>query len=439
MEVINYFKARGITGGGPPFQDARKSLYAKGIKTSYEPSPNESYDTNTLEECNGSAVGKRIVFYLTSDAQPDAMTQGCDGLILERDTWRPLVIPPFTTRGSQPQIAVDGFLSQGFYDVIPSRDGTMVHFYFFQGVWHISTTRSYDIGDVCFTNTDMKYRQIIDETLEGCGLGSFDQFTLLLDKNCSYSCIITHPEVHLYWKTRAVRFMIVLVQRANLTTAERHYDWGMPTQLPVQTPIDFAAYGFTTINLGILKQLCDNDPNIKPNVKGALPLAQLMDIVQFGIILRSRDRAKTGRLSFLSVESVKYNNIKHTLYENSIYANMTPDFNRENFIVLHAYLNRYYHSVFLDLFPQYNHVYEGITKRIHSLVVHLDKMYINQKTIADKPQRIATKHPELILAVKSKIDEIVTINVDDANSTKLLKSYILSSAMTPVIYPYVFV
>ncbi len=476
MEVQNYFVKHNVVGGGQAFQQARQALFHLGIRTSYEQIAGESHDVNTSENAPaGGGVGKRMVFSLTSKAQSQLMTQNCNGLILERDTWRPLVIPPPTTQGSQVTSVVDAYIEQGLYDIFAIQDGTMVHLYFFAGEWKLSTNGSYDISNVYFTNTQFTYRKIFDEVLEGLGLGTFEEFTSKLDKGCSYSVIITHPDIHLYWKIRAERFQMSLVHRANLTTFECTRDWGCDIKVPVQLPIDFAKYGVKKLNLGLLKKICDIQldggvatmaPVVPAIPSGGEPVSTyaaaaaagtevaaskteakgefdeaLLRQTQFGVVLRSRDRTRTTKVSFISIESAKYNDIKHTLYENSIYREMTPESDRENYIILHAYLNRFYHPVFLRLFPQYVEIYESITARIKSLVAHLTRMYSNERTITTggKQYKITSKHPELILTIKAKIDELMTVNIDDVNSDKLLNAYILNSGMTSVLYPYIFV
>lgn len=444
MEVINYFKQRNITGGGLEFQQARLAVFQKGIKSSYEPIPGESHDTSSDEKGTESGIGKRMVFSLTSRARAETMTQLSNGLIVERDTWRPLVIPPPTSQGSLITSLVDNMLAQELYEIYPIQDGTTVHLYYFGDAWRISTANSYDVTNINFTNTQLTYLDILNDVLSHNGHISFAAFTQHLNKSCSYSCVVTHPDIHLYWKGRNMPYRIVLIHRADLASFTCHKDWNIileseskeavqPKVPDVQKPINFFEHQISSLTIKQLKNMCNN-AFAEENTK-------LREDLEFGVILRTKDPATTGNISYITLESEKYNNIKHMLYDNTIYRNMQPDFDRENYILLHSYLSHHYHDIFIDMFPMYKNLYDSIKARFASLVGHLVRMYSNEKTITTggKQYKITSKHPELIISIKKRIDEIVTINVDDPGYDKLINSYIMNSDMTSVLYPYIFV
>lgn len=470
MDIINYFASRNIKGGGVYFQAARQALYSKGIKTSYEPIPGEQHnidvssydDINNTDHVNNNeskseGIGKRIVFYLSSIAQADIMTQSASGLVLERDTWKPLVIPPYSSVNAQANSSVDSYIIGGLYDIIPMLDGTMIHIYWFDGAWRISTSKSYDNTDVIFTNTTLTHKQLFDEVLQGCDLISMDEFTSHLDKECSYTLIIVHPDVHLYWKSREVRYHIHLVQRAHLPTFNRYYNWSNDskdqneylTKIPIQKPVDLSTHGIKKVNLAVLKKICDNKTHIlsSKTKTTTTPIVseysnELVNMFQFGVMLRSKDPIMTSKLSYLNMDSTMLNHIKHMLYDHTMLSQMRPQFDRENFVILHAYLSRYYHSVFLELLPQYSATYTDISARINSLIGHLIRYYTSEKTVKNggQPLKITSKQPDVVLAIKTRIDEITDINVDNTEECrKILLSYLLDSNMTSMMYPYIFV
>jgi hypothetical protein len=425
MEVSRYFSARNITGLNEEFNGIRSALFEKGIKTSYE----------------NDEVGKRMVFHLDNNAKVSQLTQGCNGLVLERDSWKPLVIPPFTSNGGQPNCTiVNQFLKDDHYDIYPVQDGTLINVYWYEGTWRISTTRSYDVTTLKFTNSPYTYQYLMDDILKHTIDQSFEQFTSKLNPQYSYSFIITHPEVHLYWKTRKDPYKITFVQKAFLMDGTRSYENDL--EIPAQTKVNLKEFIDDTITVELLQDICAYDisnPTSYASIARKKYNPELVDLFKFGVILRSRHPEITKQMSYFTLESREYRDIKSMLYDSNIHKSMiTIQYDRENFLVLRSYLSTVHHDQFITMFPQYRELYYKIEKRIRCLIQHIERLYTTEKTGSTKTTS-KTRFPAIVNAIKGKIDEISTINVDREEDRQRIYKFVHNVSMIALVYEYVFV
>jgi hypothetical protein len=110
-----------------------------------------------------------------------AWVRNCKGIILERATNK-IVCYTFDK-------FVDDFsmLSPNFY-VEDAIDGTQIRVFYYADEWHISTTRCID-ADKAYWFSGKSFKTLFMEAVNACGL-SFDR----LNKKCSYSFVLCHPE-----------------------------------------------------------------------------------------------------------------------------------------------------------------------------------------------------------------------------------------------------
>lgn len=101
----------------------------------------------------------------------------CSGLVLLYDPtsnveWSILVLPLPTPRMIYNKQLNDGTLPKqlfldyyrGNYEVTPIIDGTILHLYWFDGKWRLSSTRGYDVGDLRFVGNLTFMQALIDRS-----------------------------------------------------------------------------------------------------------------------------------------------------------------------------------------------------------------------------------------------------------------------------------
>lgn len=414
MNIAVFLKAKELVGGGLQFQTVRRSFYAKGIKTSYEPYEGEHHSANESDYEDPNVIvgghdteegkkSKRMIFSLTGNADKSGNAY-VHGLILDRKNWECVVMPPPYFESNPVAAIVNQGLADQMYDIIPVRDGTLMNLYYWNECgWCIGTTKGYDMTDAPFIHLQKTYRQILTEVLATYEL-TFDNFTTFLNKDYSYSFVVTHSDIHLYWKTRDPHHQLCFIQKALRSTGDISHVFD-ECKLPVQTPVEMDT-----------RNMCLEDLHKLPN-----------ETFPFGVILRSKD-SRIRKMAHIIIESPLFNNIKNLVYNYWINKEITPDFDRESYIILRAYLSKTHHVIFKEIFPQYTNVYDMITTKIGDLLEAVYALYGKSAL----PDNITTKYARI---VQSYLKKVITIT---SAKKKIIQSYVLHPDMTVTLYPFIF-
>ncbi len=308
------------------FETARRELYQKGIKTSY----NEDL----------------VIFsalHTAKNSMNNLYIQECNGLVLERDSWEPIAVPPRTLRFTIDTEASNKFLHQGLYHVYKAQDGTCFNMYYYNNKWNISTARGYSMDDVKW-NADKTYREIICECLEKIGL-TWETFTSQLNiRNC-YSFGFRHPSMQKFREGGEVDiYRLWFIQSVCLDVADPKYLWSSDISPLVIIP-NQELHPSTVGNLRELYKLS----------RAALQNYFDKKEVCYGFILRSVNIDQTGEHSDLFIESSLLRQIRRTWYENNIIEQCHKSgWNKETAITMHAFLDVANYENFTKLFPEYD-------------------------------------------------------------------------------------
>jgi hypothetical protein len=164
----------------PDFNEARAALYAMGIKTTY---------TDDLVLFSVIHIHRKVI--------QNEMQSECNGLILSRQNWRPVVVPPRTLQFTIDTQATNKQLNK--YALYAAKNGTSFNLYYNQ-VWHMSTVNGLDMADVPFN--DRTLRGYISEICP-----RWAEFCDALDKSACYSFGFSHPACHPTCDAPAVWFI----------------------------------------------------------------------------------------------------------------------------------------------------------------------------------------------------------------------------------------
>ncbi len=379
MEIARFFE--NTKGGSPDFYRIRKNLYEEGIKTSYEPFGHD-YDS-------------RMIFSLTGNANKTRYAH-VHGLILNCYDWGCVVMPPPYFETKPITRIIDQNLADKRYDIIPAHDGSVMSLYWWNDSWRISSTKGYDMTDIIFLHSSKTCKQIFTEAVGE----TWESFVRVLDKQYSYSFVVTHSDIHLYWKTRVPNKQVFFVHRAARGTGA--IDYICEQKIAMQEPVK--------VDVSTMAEL------------KALPADQF----PFGVILRTKDARLNEPDVF--IESQLFIDLKNLLYNYNLNKEIDASSDRENYIALHAYLNKHHHARFKELFPQYSMTFEMISEKINMLVKAVMDLYSGAKMEETLLSRTAQR-------IQAYLSKLVTIT--KANE-KIVRDYILDSKMTSTLYPFIY-
>jgi hypothetical protein len=354
------------------FDMARKALYQLGIKTSYD-------DTRVIYTTAHAYKNKLVSDY----------SQECNGLILEKSTWKPLMVPPRNLRFNINTDASNTYLHQGLYHIYKAEDGTCINFYYYNDKWCMSTARGYEMNNIKWET--VSYQQLFTECLKEVGM-TWETFTNNLDKTRCYSFGFRHPKFHrFYGHTKQVKYKIWFIQSVNLDNLSEQYLWASD-----KSPTDkINSQEFYTKPVASLREL------YKTSVTS---LDQYINDSKsepcFGFILRSVNFETTGVHSDLFIESSLMRAIRQIWYENKL-INIchTNHWDKEDVITFNAYLDHGLYETFIYLFPQYINRFSYYSKLLQMVVKQMvvlnnngtkNSLSINTGTVIDDSKQSNT-------------------------------------------------
>jgi hypothetical protein len=319
---------------------SRRYLHARGIQTVY--------------------TEDRILFhaqhnYKNSDLQ---YISEANGLILQRSTYKPLVVPPRTLRHNLDTNVVNRFLVSNFYTIYAAVDGTTVNLYYWNGRWTFSTAKGISMNDVKWH--DLTYEEMFIQALETHGY-TWETFLSMLDENYSYTFIMRHPSIHKFNNQQAHLYFVQYVNLA--TTSDKYlkvYNINTTLNIPTQDTIPYIEIK----NMSTLYRKAVN----------ALDHYKKTGEICYGFILRSVDILITQEHSDLYVESSLMKYIRKTWYDKDLINSCNKNnWNKEKIVTLTAFLvDKGKRSDFYTLFPQYRSMltdYENLTNLLIDKVI----------------------------------------------------------------------
>lgn len=377
--------------------DARSKLYKLGIKT--------SYDAN------------RMIFTATQGSKvqlANIYTQECNGLILDTDNWRPLMVPPRSLRTNIITDISNVFLHQGLYHIYLASDGTCFNMYYYADSWVISTAKGYEMNDICWE--DKTYQQLITECLASIML-TWESFTNGLNKNNCYSFGFKHKDFHRFHEGHDSAInKIWFIQLVNLDISDKLYLWASDVS------------PFEQIKAQELCPIVNNIKDLYTVANAALSNYLTNKTVCYGFILRSINYEATKSHSDLFIESSLMRNIRHIWYDNKLVKAVSANtYNKLQYTLVHAYLNRDIYEMFTLLFGQFTPQLTEISEKIQSIIsemvstapgtpMHPVAKLLLDKFTSEKKYAITTKSQEQ----RRRVFNEYVINVANINIIMML-------------------
>jgi len=385
--AIQDFMIRNMESGNT-FESSRRELYNSGIKTSFDED--------------------RVIFstiHSYKNQTNNILLQECNGLILDKKTWNPLVVPPRSLRFNIETNKSNRFLIQGLYHIYLSDDGTCFNLYYWNNKWIISTTSGYEMNNIKW-DEKQTYQELISECLDNRGY-TWETFTELLDvKNC-YSFGFKHPKLHKFSHNDSSIYKIWHIQSINLDNTSIHYMWSQDKS-PIYNIVDQQLYYKSVDNIKDLYNIASNALNNYISGVDREPC--------YGFILRSVNFRLTGQNSDLFIESSLMRTIRKIWYENKfINTCRLNKWNIETAVTLRAYMNGNLRNTFISLFPGYKQEFNMYKSSVSSVV----NCMIN--TIEKKEEKTDVKYEEVSKILLDYFNNNIEYNINNKNTEQKLR------------------
>ena len=366
------------------FEAARYKLYKQGIKSSFD-------------------ADKIILSNIKKHNMKSDITQECNGLILKRSDYKPLLIPPRSLTFNIDTDTANVFLHQGMYTIYKSIDGTSFNMYYYNNAWIIATALGYSMNTVAWEADT--YQTLIVE----CFNDTWEKFCSHLDIERCYSFGFHNRKLHKF--SGEVKNYIWFIQSVNLNTLIVDYT------SPIASIKAQDKYMHEVKDMRILYRLASNALSDYVKTKN----------ICYGFILRSKDVSKTNLLSDLYVESSLMRCIKKIWYDNNINQLCnSKQWNKEKAIVLESYLEVELQSLFITLFTQYKDQFNDIKTKLNDICDDILSDDLNKSEIA---QHLAAQFNKL---------KQTTSNMNKEQKKNILLSFILDKHNFEVLYMHMY-
>jgi hypothetical protein len=299
-------------------------------------------DQKNYDDTTKPIPKKKIIFTSKPNAKYDnPIVRECNGIVMELGSHKIIAYPPdnfvpflaeevkkninhyYIFKANQGTIITLGYYPPtNFNELDPSTYGTTID------GWNISTRNGVDVGDLKWNKTNKTYKEILLEIIDRT---IFDK----LNKKYCYTLGFTYPDCHVFNVTNS---QVWFIQSRCLDANEKSY------LIP----------NFINNDLGLPNHEIVNVEKISNLITSATDaLMQYINggVINYGYILRSVNREKTGKYSDIYIESSLSSILKTLIYN----TNLTLPF-----IIVDSYISLSKSNIFITLFPQYKKIYENL-------------------------------------------------------------------------------
>ena len=394
------------------FDTARYGLYKMGIKSAYD--------------------ATRIIFSNTKKHDLSTVySQECNGLILNRTTWKPLMVPPRSLCHNINTNKANEYLHQKLYTIKKALDGTSFNVYYMHpnrvdarvadarvldgiyGNGNVADAQVDDVvNDVVEVNVaqvvdvadanvaDVQVNDVVDENVADANrwvistsLGysmnqvswdtdtyqslieesygdSWQNFCKQLDTKKCYSFGFYNRKMHkFYGKTETSK---EIAQPANRIWFIQSVDMDETSPTYLQASTEFKPSNVEGLPKIHEQELylapVDNIRDLYKRAANALAEYTKTGEVCYGFILRTNDYTKTTVHSDLYIESSLMRFIKKVWYDNDINkVCASKHWSKEKAVVLYSFLSAEVYDSFIYVFPQYKASFVDIETKIDVL------------------------------------------------------------------------
>ncbi len=372
------------------------------------------------------------------------LSRECNGVVVDARTWRALAVPPCAFNAAPAAKVVDELLAEGAYDIFRVDDGTVVTLYCWLHpadglVWALASSNGYDVSSLRWTGPrtyaelfhDLATR-LYPDFVAATGLGierkSKDSTRLTfatLDPRRCYTVGFRHHDFH---PLVADPERIWQIQHTDLSGADPVVfpggaEGGLPG-VPGQAPHLPFAFGEPP-SLDTLRGFLQGAvAAATAALSGPAPAPHSLN---YGFILRSRDRGRTGAHSDILVESPLLARVRRLVYERpprAVRDELDPA-ERLEYSAMRAYLTAGERADFLALFPAWAprfQAYGELVANVTRLVIH----DIRQRAMAPASREPAFQSPtgRVALALAAHIRRHESLSAFHRDTEGIVRDYV---------------
>lgn len=400
------------------------------------------------------------------------------GIVIDTVTKRPLSIPPtpFNRSTNNSTIKeIDKYLKDELYDIIKVEDGTIITIYSWihpqNGImWSMSSNHGYDVSSYKWMG-NLTYAEIFHDLVNRL----YPEFKALvgmdiiyinykdevktyltftnLDTNYCYSMGFRHHNFH---PLKIDKEKIWQIQHVNLSTPNPQIIYGgkfPPHILPEHEKYNYSYFGKEIITKSIIEIKCMasftnaciliNSNHLEKSIISDNITESDIETVenphfQYGFILRSKDRSRTGIYSDIIIKSILLKIVEGLLYKYySDYKLYVDHSNRMRYIAMRAFLKTGRDDIltshkqqFIALFPEWSEKFFKFETLIESIINAIKLKFDRVKCDGAKIPK--TKNEENMDKLVNNLYKIVKKNY--GNITKdydnIIRNYIVNPEYT---------
>jgi len=328
-----------------------------------------------------------VLIFTSGKKNTNCYTRECNGLILEKNTYKILAIPPRNLVKNIDFDSVNRLLYQGLYKIYKINEGSIITFYYYNNEWRLSTSNGCNVAN---NKWDKKtYKEMVVECLEIYDI-SWDDFIKTLDTKHCYSFGFKHPDIHKFKDGKD--YNVWFVHSINLDEEDPNYLWASN-----QSPIEKNSNQEEVRDVADVKDLyktASESLDVYLNCKEH-------KVPVYGFIMRSINIEIAGSYSDIIIESSLFKAIKNIWYDRNINKLCFDDkLEKESIIPLFAYLDQRKYENFNLLFPEYK-------PKLDFISLQLDRVS-DSAVLLINGDSTDTKHAEVAkkILIQYKLDNV---------------------------------
>jgi len=360
---------------------------------------------------------ENVLIFTSGKKNSNCYTRECNGLVLEKNTYRILAVPPRNLVKIINFDSVNRLLYQGLYKIYRINEGTIINFYYYNDEWVLSTTNGCNVANTKWE--EKTYKEMIMECLEKYGI-EWNEFLENLNKKSCYSFGFKHPDIHKFKEES--QYKIWFVHSINLDESDNNYLWAINTspipKIPSQEEIE---------NVGDVRELFKIANDALENYINDKKIT-------YGFIMRSVNVDIAGNYSDILIESSLLKTIRFIWYDKHINRLCFDEkLEKETIIPLFAYLDQRKYENFNLLFPEYKNKMELISNELNNTSDVAVKL-INGEKLQNKYSEVASSILEQFKKDNIKLD---WTSKNDAEKKKLFHSYMCHCSFMYYLLPLI--
>lgn len=345
-------------------------------------------------------IPTRILITHNRLGETSGLAAGANGVVYDAVTKSVLCVPGMSLTYSPTPALITAALSTPGAKVYEAADGTTVNLYYDGSAWCMGTIHAWDVSSYTWIGAKT-YREQFEETAKLYGW-NWDQ----LDKTLTYTVGFRCADFH------ALRFdpprCWLISAQSTVTMETVVVDTKLPLQVEVPVDVTAAKASATRLIDSAAGAYSDFVYSIRSNQR-TIP-------INYGYIVKTPTQS-------LFIESSLMKRVRLLLYNFPKSGIVLDNRNRQQYVLLKAYLNYLRVDEFLLVFPQFKQQFETFTSFFNTLTDRVVEMLRNRNS-----RKSETKLDTLALSFALGPCKTETLNPMSSSTADIVRQYVYDQA-----------